>query len=93
VYLVSMSDGAMPSVFADTEAELQEEERLLHVGITRARRQVQLSWASIGAKGRYNQPSPYLDLLSEPKRSRPHSGRGVKRSPVAASNRHFDRRR
>ncbi len=81
VFLVSMSDGAMPSVFAETEAELAEEERLLHVGVTRARRQVQLSWASASAKGRYNRPSPYLDLLSEPKRTGARSGRGQNAIP------------
>ena len=31
VFLVGMADGAMPSVYAKSEEELAEEERLLHV--------------------------------------------------------------
>ena len=81
VFLVGMSDGAMPSAFAKSAAELEEEERLLHVGVTRARHQVHLSWAAVSARGWPNQPTPFLDQLGEPKRSR------VGRSQTPARNR------
>ncbi len=67
VFLVGMSDGAMPSAFAKTPSELEEEERLLHVGVTRARHQVQLSWAAANAKGWPNHPTPFLEQLAGPK--------------------------
>ena len=63
VFLVGMSDGAMPSSYAESPAELDEEERLLHVGVTRARRQLQLSCAASSARGWSNRPSRFLDLL------------------------------
>jgi len=93
VFLVGMSDGAMPSVFAESQAELDEEERLLHVGVTRARRQVQLSWAASNAKGRFNYPSPYLDQLAEPRRPRSGAGRGPGRSHEPPAGRPYERRR
>jgi DNA helicase II / ATP-dependent DNA helicase PcrA len=83
VFLVGMNDGAMPSVFAETDAELAEEERLLHVGVTRARRQVQLSWAASNAKGRLNRPTPFLDQLATPKRRRSRAGPGPRRNRLA----------
>jgi DNA helicase II / ATP-dependent DNA helicase PcrA len=66
VFLVGMSDGAMPSTFAKSGAELDEEERLLHVGVTRARLQVHLSWAAANARGWPAQPSPFLDQMTAP---------------------------
>lgn len=37
MFLVAMTDGAMPSAYPKSEEDLAEEERLLHVGLTRAR--------------------------------------------------------
>ena len=46
VYLVGLVDGTLPIQHADgDEHAIEEERRLLYVGITRARRQVLLSWA------------------------------------------------
>ena len=36
VFVVGMTDGAMPSTYAESDEELAEEERLLHVGVTHA---------------------------------------------------------
>ncbi len=63
VFIVGLTDGALPSAFATTSAELAEEERLLHVGVTRARRELYLTWASSNQRGWTNKPSPFLDLL------------------------------
>ena len=46
VFLVGLVDGTLPIQHADgDEHAIEEERRLLYVGITRARRQVLLSWA------------------------------------------------
>jgi DNA helicase-2/ATP-dependent DNA helicase PcrA len=46
VFLVGLVDGTLPIQHADgDEAAIEEERRLLYVGITRARRRLALSWA------------------------------------------------
>ena len=53
VFLVGLVDGTLPIQHADgDEHAIEEERRLLYVGITRARRQVLLSWALARAAGR-----------------------------------------
>jgi DNA helicase-2/ATP-dependent DNA helicase PcrA len=51
VFLVGLSDGYVPITYAKTEQSVDEERRLLYVGITRARRRLHLSWAG-GSSGR-----------------------------------------
>ena len=45
VFLVGLTDSTLPIQHATTPAQLAEERRLLYVGITRAREQLELSWA------------------------------------------------
>jgi DNA helicase-2/ATP-dependent DNA helicase PcrA len=45
VFLVGLTDGTLPIQHADTPEAIEEERRLLYVGITRARRHLALSWA------------------------------------------------
>jgi DNA helicase-2/ATP-dependent DNA helicase PcrA len=46
VFLVGLTDGTLPIQYADgDQAALEEERRLLYVGVTRARRRLALSWA------------------------------------------------
>lgn len=45
VFLAGMQEGSMPITYADTPAEVEEERRLLYVGITRARQHLMLSWS------------------------------------------------
>lgn len=45
VFVVGLTEGLMPISFARTADEIDEERRLLYVGITRAREQVTLSWS------------------------------------------------
>ena len=66
VFLVGMTEGAMPSAYASTTAELAEEERLLHVGVTRARNELHLTWATSNPRGWPNRPSPFLDRVATP---------------------------
>jgi DNA helicase-2/ATP-dependent DNA helicase PcrA len=65
VFLAGMHDGAMPLSHATTDAEIEEERRLLYVGMTRAREHLALSWAAArtpGGRGN-RRPSRFLDDL------------------------------
>ncbi|NYE95012.1 DNA helicase-2/ATP-dependent DNA helicase PcrA [Psychromicrobium silvestre] len=65
VFLVGLSEGLMPISFADDAEGVDEERRLLYVGITRAREYLSLSWSlSRTPGGRANRkPSRFLDGL------------------------------
>ncbi|MGH3498956.1 MAG: ATP-dependent DNA helicase UvrD2 [Nocardioidaceae bacterium] len=65
VFLVGMHEGTVPIVYADTPAAVEEERRLFYVGVTRARRQLAVSWAAARAPGRRGTrgPSRFLDRL------------------------------
>ncbi|MGJ3188819.1 ATP-dependent DNA helicase UvrD2 [Paenarthrobacter nitroguajacolicus] len=65
VFLVGLSEGLMPISFADTPEDVDEERRLLYVGITRAREHLNLSWSTARTPGgRANRkPSRFLDGL------------------------------
>jgi ATP-dependent DNA helicase UvrD/PcrA len=65
VFLAGMHDGAMPLTHATTDAEIEEERRLLYVGMTRAREHLVVSWASArtpGGRGN-RRPSRFLEPL------------------------------
>jgi DNA helicase II / ATP-dependent DNA helicase PcrA len=52
VFLVGLVDGTLPIQHADgDEAKIEEERRLLYVGVTRARRHLSVSWALARAAG------------------------------------------
>ncbi|GAA3640381.1 ATP-dependent DNA helicase UvrD2 [Streptomyces chitinivorans] len=54
VFLVGLTDGTLPISYAKTDEQIEEERRLLYVGVTRARRHLSLSWAlsrSPGGRG------------------------------------------
>ena len=51
VFLVGLVEGTLPIQHADTPAAVEEERRLLYVGVTRARRVLFLSWALARAEG------------------------------------------
>jgi DNA helicase-2/ATP-dependent DNA helicase PcrA len=61
VFLVGLAEGTLPTVYAKTPEALEEERRLLYVGITRARQWLWLSYASARAPGgRQRRPSRFL---------------------------------
>ena len=65
VFLVGLADGTLPITFADTPEAVEEERRLLYVGITRARVHLALSWSlarSPGARAS-RRPSRFLEGL------------------------------
>jgi DNA helicase II / ATP-dependent DNA helicase PcrA len=65
VFLVGLVEGTMPIVHADTPEAVEEERRLLYVGVTRARETLALSWAASRSPGgsRTRRPSRFLDRL------------------------------
>lgn len=65
VFLVGLAEGTLPIQYAEgNQAAVEEERRLLYVGVTRARRRLALSWArSRGAGGRSRRRSSFLDGL------------------------------
>ena len=68
VHLVGLSEGLLPISHASGPgsgglAAIDEERRLLYVGITRARRRLALSWSREGLRGRPREPSRFLAEL------------------------------
>ncbi|MCU1477252.1 MAG: ATP-dependent helicase [Subtercola sp.] len=49
VFVVGLSEGLVPISYATTLEQIDEERRLLYVGVTRARQRLALSWAGTGA--------------------------------------------
>jgi DNA helicase II / ATP-dependent DNA helicase PcrA len=65
VFLAGLTDGMLPIVHAQTDEAIEEERRLLYVGVTRARELVCLSWAlARSADGRYTRkPSRFVEEI------------------------------
>lgn len=63
VHLVGLSEGLLPVSHARGLAAIDEERRLLYVGITRARRSLSLSWSREGFRGQRREPSRFLAEL------------------------------
>jgi DNA helicase-2/ATP-dependent DNA helicase PcrA len=62
VFIVGVNEGYLPISYAKTPAAIQEEKRLLYVGITRAMRELRLSYASFDAS-RERSASRFIELL------------------------------
>lgn len=64
VFLVGLNEGVLPHGAANSDAEIAEEKRLLYVGVTRAARQLELSYAEARASsGRRRKRSRFLDAI------------------------------
>jgi DNA helicase-2/ATP-dependent DNA helicase PcrA len=66
VFVIGLHEGTMPFVYADTPAAVDEERRLMYVGLTRARDELHLSWSQARNPGgrATRQPSRFLDGLA-----------------------------
>jgi DNA helicase-2/ATP-dependent DNA helicase PcrA len=63
VFVVGLVEGVLPTSYARTPDAIEEERRLLYVGVTRARQWLSLSYASARAPGgRTRRPSRFLPL-------------------------------
>jgi DNA helicase-2/ATP-dependent DNA helicase PcrA len=84
VFVVGLSDGTLPTTYAKTPDALEEERRLLYVGVTRARQWLWLSYAAARSPGgRARRPCRFLPQLD----------RGGERAGGATTGRKADRRR
>ncbi|MGC4894136.1 ATP-dependent DNA helicase UvrD2 [Micromonospora sp. DT31] len=64
VFLVGLAEGTLPTTYAKTPEQVEEERRLLYVGITRARQWLWLSYAAARSPGgRARRPSRFLPQL------------------------------
>ncbi len=92
VFLVGLTDGTVPITYARTDEQIEEERRLLYVGVTRARRHLSLSWAlsrSPGGRGG-RRPSRFLEGLrpgSPTGGGRTGGGGGVERAGAGRTRR------
>ena len=88
VFVTGAQDGTLPFSHADTPAEVEEERRLLYVGMTRARAHLAISWALArnpgGRQGR--RPSPFLTGMLPASEERPATvGAGAAPSTAASA--------
>ena len=62
VFLPGLTEGTLPIVYATTGEAIEEERRLLYVGVTRARERIFLSWSLARSPGgrRTRKPSRFL---------------------------------
>jgi DNA helicase-2/ATP-dependent DNA helicase PcrA len=66
VFVAGLERGLVPIAYAETPAALAEERRLLYVALTRAERELHLSWAqrrTLGGREMTRQASPYLTSI------------------------------
>ncbi len=87
VFLVGLTDGTLPIQHAQTPEEVEEERRLLYVGVTRARYRLALSWALSRTEGgrRTRRRSRFLTGIA-PDSARPdHRGRAPGRCRVCGA--------
>jgi DNA helicase-2/ATP-dependent DNA helicase PcrA len=64
VFVVGLAEGMLPTAYAKTPDALEEERRLLYVGVTRARQWLWLSYAGARAPGgRQRRPCRFLPAL------------------------------
>ncbi|MGH3370736.1 MAG: ATP-dependent DNA helicase UvrD2, partial [Nocardioidaceae bacterium] len=66
LFLVGVVEGTLPIIYAETSGQIEEERRLLYVGVTRAREHLALSWSlSRSPGGRKNRHrSRFLDGIA-----------------------------
>ncbi|MFT4029701.1 MAG: ATP-dependent helicase [Protaetiibacter sp.] len=76
VHLVGLSEGLLPISHARGLEPIDEERRLLYVGITRARRTLTLHWSVQGLRSRPREPSRFL---AELRSGTPDAGRSSAR--------------
>ena len=90
VFLCGLNEGLMPITFATTPDEVDEERRLLYVGITRARKYLWLTWTmtrTVGGRGQRKR-SRFLDDIDPAKRRRRAEGAGSSYSQARSAQDH-----
>jgi DNA helicase-2/ATP-dependent DNA helicase PcrA len=78
VFCAGVREGRLPFSLAETPTEIEEERRLFYVGVTRARRQLMISW-----RGR---ASRFLDPLLPADQRAPNRSKVKKKLPTAVES-------
>ena len=82
VFLAGLSEGLVPISLAETDAAVDEERRLLYVGVTRAREHLHLSWSrSRTPGGRASRRRTRFLVGVLPDETSARSGRAGRRAP------------
>ena len=64
VHIIGLTEGYLPISYAQSEAQIREEKRLMYVGITRAKREITLTWAKRDVTSmRDREPSRFFNQL------------------------------
>ena len=87
VFVTGLERGLVPIAYAETPAALAEERRLLYVALTRAERELHLSWAqrrTLGGREMTRQASPYLTSIEAALAAFGPNGDGDWQAAVAA---------
>ncbi len=89
VFLAGLTDGTVPIIYAQSDEAIEEERRLLYVGVTRARERLFLSWALARTPGarRSRKPSRFLDGLLPGRGTRSSDRPGAGRSGTGRDGR------
>jgi DNA helicase-2/ATP-dependent DNA helicase PcrA len=89
VFLVGLADGTLPTMYAKTPEQLEEERRLLYVGVTRARQWLWLSYGQTRTGGgRARRPCrflPQLDRTTSTERAGESGRKPDRRRPQVSS--------
>ena len=90
VFLVGLVEGVLPTTYAKTPEAVEEERRLLYVGITRARQWLSLSYSATRnpGGGRQRRPSRFLPIADRRRGSEPAQGDPRSRRHAAPRHRH-----
>ena len=80
VFVIGLAEGLLPIGYANTPEAVEEERRLLYVGVTRARDRLRLSWSRSGT-GRSGERSPSR-FLADLKLPEPGTGTSTARARV-----------
>ncbi len=98
VFLVGLTEGMMPITYAKTDEQVEEERRLLYVGVTRARLHLTLSWALARSPGgrASRRPTRFLTGLrpgsAAPAARTAGGGAGIERGGAAVAGARRGRR-
>jgi DNA helicase II / ATP-dependent DNA helicase PcrA len=96
VFVTGLERGLVPIAYAETPAALAEERRLLYVALTRAGRELHLSWAqrrTLGGREMARQASPYLTSIEAALAAFGPDGDGDWQAAVAAERARLARAR
>lgn len=89
VFCVGIHEGTVPITYADSPEAIEEERRLFYVGLTRARRNLCVSWSAArtpGGRGN-RRPSRFLDPLMPDRGVGESRGGGARTSKAARRER------